>query len=93
VLDSQTAPQAQRLLPAVLRATQNRSVRQQARQTPPVSLGRPGVPPPTDAPSPDETKTIRQNIQQLQQRLRQMRQPEASAGGNDEEDNTGDEEG
>lgn len=86
VLDSGTAGQAQRLLPAAMRANQGRPGQPPVR--PGMSAGRPGMTPSaTDTPPPTETHAIRQNIQQLQQRLRQLRK-QASRDNNDEEEDT-----
>jgi hypothetical protein len=91
VLDSSTAGQAQRLLPAALRANQGRPGQPQVR--PGMQAGRPGVTPPAAEVQPqNETHAIRQNIQQLQQRLRQLRK-QASRDNDEEEDDENSDEG
>jgi hypothetical protein len=83
VLDSNTAGQAQRLLPAIMRANQGRPG-QSPRSG--VSAGRSGVAQPSDEAAPQtETHAIRQNIQQLQQRLRQLRRQAARDNEEDED--------
>lgn len=73
VADSSAAAQAQRLMPAGLRTTQGRPVQQQTTASPAAN----GV-------QPNESQAVRQNIQQLQQRLRQLRKQQA------QDDNTTD---
>jgi hypothetical protein len=89
VLDSSTAGQAQRFLPQ-LRGNQGRAA-QAVRQ----AAGRPGVVADANAPQ-GESHAIRQNIQQLQRRLRQIRRQATRDSGNeengDEEEENGDEE-
>ncbi|MGE0680190.1 MAG: hypothetical protein AB7P69_04645 [Candidatus Binatia bacterium] len=77
VLDSSTAGQAQHFL-AQLRGNQGRSS-QAVRQ----ATGRPDVAAGENAPQ-TESHALRQNIQQLQQRLRQIRRQAARNGGNEE---------
>lgn len=89
VLDSSTAGQAQRLLPA-MRANQGRGGQPPGR--PGMPAGRPGAPPTAEAPSQNETHAIRQNIQQLQQRLRQLRRQASGDGEEDEEEEDEEEE-
>lgn len=92
VLDSNTAVQAQRLMPAQMRQGAGR-LAQQLRQgvQPQPGAGRPGVTPPgAESQPPAEARAIRQNIQQLQQRLRQIRK---QAAGNEADDNSDDENG
>lgn len=91
VLDSNTAVQAQRLMPAQMRQAAGRMA--QARpgaQPPPQGGARVGATPPgTESQPPAEARAIRQNIQQLQQRLRQIRKH--AAGDNADEDDSDDE--
>jgi hypothetical protein len=84
VLDSSTAGQAQRFLPQ-LRGNQGRSG-QAVRQ----AAGRPDVVAGASAPQ-TESHAIRQNIQQLQRRLRQIRR-QATSDGEEEEDTDEEEE-
>jgi hypothetical protein len=85
VLDSSTAGQAQRFLPQ-LRGNQGRSGHA-ARQ----AMGRPGVVADANAPQ-GESRAIRQNIQQLQRRLRQIRRQAANEGEEEEEEDVDEEE-
>lgn len=89
VLDSGTAGQAQRLLPSAMRANQGRGGQPAGR--PGMPAGRPGAPPAAEATSQNETHAIRQNIQQLQQRLRQLRR-QADPDEEDEEEDDEEEE-
>lgn len=85
VIDSNTAGQAQRLMPPQMKGNPGRPAQVPGRQAPPPPPpGRAAVPPPPVAPQHQETRAIRQNIQQLQQRLRQIRR-QAARGENQEE--------
>ena len=92
VIDSGTAGQAQRLMPPPqVKGNPARPGQVAGRQAPPPPPpGRAAVPPPPASPQHQETRAIRQNIQQLQQRLRQIRR-QAARGDNAEEENEGDE--
>jgi hypothetical protein len=80
VLDSATAAQAQRLLPAIVRTNQGRPPQPLASASP-AAGGR----------QPQEAHAIRQNIQQLQQRLRQLRKQQATDDSTEESsDDSGD---
>src|SRR5262249_24678936 len=73
-IDSGTAGQAQRLMPPPqVKRNPPRPGQVVGRQVPPQPPpGRAAVPPPQVSPQHQETRAIRQNIQQLQQRLRQI---------------------
>jgi hypothetical protein len=94
VIDSGTAGQAQRLMPPQVKGNAGRPAQVAGRQAPPPPPppGRAAVPPPPASPQHQETRAIRQNIQQLQQRLRQIRR-QAARGEGAEEENNGDEGG
>ncbi|MBI3248724.1 MAG: hypothetical protein HYZ50_19660 [Deltaproteobacteria bacterium] len=95
VLDSNTAVQAQRLMPAQMRQNPAR-LAQQIRQgaQPQPGAARPGTTPPgPESQPPAETRAIRQNIQQLQQRLRQIRKQAAGDAADDEDDDEDDDSG
>ncbi len=98
VLDSNTAVQAQRLMPAQMRQSPGRLAQQmrQGAQPPPQGGARVGATPPgTESQPPAEARAIRQNIQQLQQRLRQIRKhaadEDADEDDSDDEDDNEDE--
>lgn len=93
VIDSGTAGQAQRLMPPQVKGNPPRPGQVAGRQVPPQPPpGRVAVPPPQVSPQRQETRAIRQNIQQLQQRLRQIRR-QAARGEGAEEEEGGEEEG
>lgn len=82
VIDSNTAAQGPHLMPAIVRGNQGRRAQSQGRQAIPLGNNE------DEGQTQSEAHAIRQNIQQLQQRLRQIRrQAVRNGGGEGEEEN------